>query len=310
MNTGLRTEAASPQRRQRQRQLQLWFYLGVPLLIGFFLGWIQVGRTAEWPRYVSLLYWMGVSFGSLFLLELLTPPFASVLRPRGVPLWITLIIAQVVIGWLAILPVMRFFTEFVQSFLPIALAHPLQDGSLATVLQKLPTNIMTWVGINLLFFYGLGMERFGYQPPARHFPALPEGTDSDSDPDPAGFAPAPTAPDFDVGEPDVPATDSPRPVFMTRMRDARLGQLLALQADGHYLHVHTDAGCDMILYRFSDALTELPDSEGMRVHRSWWVAERAVDSKEKGEKLTLVNGVTVPVSRSYRVRVRERGWLS
>jgi DNA-binding LytR/AlgR family response regulator len=94
------------------------------------------------------------------------------------------------------------------------------------------------------------------------------------------------------------------------VRDERRGQLLALQADGHYLNVHTDAGCDMILYRFSDALNELSDSEGMRVHRSWWVAERAVERMENGEKLVLVNGITLPVSRSYRVQVRERGWLS
>ncbi len=297
MNSALGTELASAGRRQRQ--LQLWFYVGVPLLIGFFLGWTQVGRAAEWPKYVSLLYWMGVSFGSLFFLELLTPPFAGILRPRGVPLWITLIIAQVIIGWLAILPVMRFFTESVQSLLPLALAHPLQDGSLSSVLQKLPTNIVTWVGINLLFFYGLGMERFGYKPPARPSPTFPGSID-----------PATTEAQSEAGRSGQAATEVSPPAFLSRVRDERRGALLALQADGHYLHVHTDAGCDMILYRFSDALGELPDAEGMRVHRSWWVAERAVDGGEKGEKLILVNGVTVPVSRSYRVQVRERGWLS
>lgn len=293
---------------KRRRQLQLWFYLGCPLIIGFFLGWTQVGRAADWPRHFSLLYWMGVTFGSLFLLELLTPPFANLLRPRGVPLWITLIVAQIIIGWLAILPVMRLYTEWVQAFLPSALAGPLQDGSLSNVLQKLPTNIISWVGINLLFFYVLGLDRFGYFPPDRHAPA-PFGQ---ADPDPGSIPTAQeaTAAGTIPGDADTPAmADAPPPAFLSRLREDRHGGLLALQAEGHYLRVYTDAGSDLILYRLSDALAELCDSEGMRVHRSWWVAERAVEGEEKGEKLVLVNGMKVPVSRSYRMQARDRGWL-
>lgn len=168
-----------------------------------------------------------------------------------------------IIGWLAILPVMRLYTEWVQSFLPAALAGPLQDGSLPSVLQKLPTNIISWVGINLMFFYVLGLDRFGYFPPGRHAPA-PFGQ---ADPDPGSIPTAQeaTAAGTIPGDADTPA--------------------------------------------MADALAELCDSEGMRVHRSWWVAERAVEGEEKGEKLVLVNGMKVPVSRSYRMQARDRGWL-
>lgn len=286
----------------RQRRLQLWFYIGVPLIIGFFLGWTQVGRSAEWPKHFSLLYWLGVSFGSLLFLELLTPPLASVLRPRGVPLWITLVVAQVFIGWVAILPVMRLYTEWVQSFLPLLLAGPLQDGSFSTLLQKLPTNIICWVSTNLLFFYAFGMARFGYQPPGRRS----EGAAS------IDVEESSTAEVIDP-TPDInsPVADAAQAMiaFLTRVRPDRNGTLLAIQADGHYLHVHTDVGSDLILYRFGDALNELKSLEGMQVHRSWWVAERAVERQEQGEKLILGNGLEVPVSRSYRVQARERGWL-
>src|SRR6056297_1863639 len=231
-------QAAMPEKRRRQ--LQLWFYLGVPLIIGFFLGWTQVGRAADWPRHFSLLYWMGVTFGSLLLLELLTPPFANLLRPRGVPLWITLIVAQVIIGWLAILPVMRLYTEWVQSFLPLALAGPLQDGSLPSVLQKLPTNIISWVGINLLFFYVLGLDRFGYLPPGRPAPTVPVPPD----PVPASIPAVRerTASAGGPGDAETPAkANAPPPAFLSRLRDDRRGELLALQAEGHYLRVYTDA---------------------------------------------------------------------
>ncbi|MFN2288777.1 MAG: LytTR family DNA-binding domain-containing protein, partial [Chromatocurvus sp.] len=289
MTTNLRTAVAAPDKRRRE--LQLWFYIGVPLLIGFFLGWTQVGRAAEWPKHFSLLYWLGVSFGSLFFLELLTPPFAHLLRPRGVPLWITLIIAQIAIGWLAILPVIRLYTEWVQSFLPVALAVPLQDGSLGSVLQKLPTNIISWVSINLLFFHWLGLDRFGYQPPGSQVTVAlaPSSPAPEVEmPEPQSQAPAAEA---DAGDSDVSREADPPLAFLTRVREDRRGALLALQAEGHYLRVYTDAGSDLVLYRLSDALGELCDHDGMRVHRSWWVADRAVAVANNDGKLTLVNGM-------------------
>lgn len=85
-----------------------------------------MGGVAE-ALFVALLD--GGQLWQPVFLELLTPPFARILHPRRAPLWITLISAQIVIGWLAILPAMRQFTECVQSFLPIALAGPLQDAA-------------------------------------------------------------------------------------------------------------------------------------------------------------------------------------
>jgi hypothetical protein len=84
---------------------------------------------------------------------------------------------------------------------------------------------------------------------------------------------------------------------------------LALKADGHYLHVHTDAGCDLVIYRLSDAIRELPLESGAQVHRSWWVAARALGPARHRDHLSLVNGLEVPVSRSFRLAARQRGWL-
>jgi DNA-binding LytR/AlgR family response regulator len=102
----------------------------------------------------------------------------------------------------------------------------------------------------------------------------------------------------------------PRLALMERVRAERRGALLALKAEGHYLQVHTDAGSDLILYRLSDALLEVGAEDGAQVHRSWWVAARALSGQRHRDRLILVNGIEVPVSRSFCVGARQRGWLS
>lgn len=91
----------------------------------------------------------------------------------------------------------------------------------------------------------------------------------------------------------------------------RGGRLLAVQAEDHYLRVHTDQGSDLILMRLSDALGELEGLEGAQTHRSWWVAKDAVRGASRGDgraTLTLAGGLTAPVSRRFARALRETGW--
>ena len=85
----------------------------------------------------------------------------------------------------------------------------------------------------------------------------------------------------------------------------------AVQAEDHYLRIHTDQGSDLILMRLSDALAELEGLEGAQTHRSWWVARDAVRDDARGDgraTLTLDNGLTAPVSRRYARALRAAGW--
>lgn len=85
----------------------------------------------------------------------------------------------------------------------------------------------------------------------------------------------------------------------------------AVQAEDHYLRIHTDRGSGLILMRLSDALEELEGLEGSQTHRSWWVAKDAVRDVARGDgraTLTLDGGVTAPVSRRYARALREAGW--
>ncbi len=106
---------------------------------------------------------------------------------------------------------------------------------------------------------------------------------------------------------------APPPRFLARLPQ-RLADadLWAVEAQDHYLRVHTSRGEDLILMRLADALVELDGLEGARTHRSWWVGRNAVIDVERGDgraTLTLQGGLTAPVSRAYAKALREAGWF-
>lgn len=85
----------------------------------------------------------------------------------------------------------------------------------------------------------------------------------------------------------------------------------AVQAEDHYLRIHTERGSDLILMRMTDALAELEGLEGAQTHRSWWVARDAVRGVRRGDgraTLTLEGGLEAPVSRQYARALRAAGW--
>lgn len=93
-----------------------------------------------------------------------------------------------------------------------------------------------------------------------------------------------------------------------KLRGARL---IAVEAEDHYLRLHTDRGSDLILMRLSDAVAELEGLEGAQVHRSWWAAREAVRDVSRGDGravLTLEGDLKVPVSRIHARRLRAEGW--
>jgi hypothetical protein len=100
--------------------------------------------------------------------------------------------------------------------------------------------------------------------------------------------------------------------FLSRL-PGRLGQdLLCLTMEDHYVRAHTALGSDLVLIPLKQALTELADLEGLKVHRSAWVARSAVQEtvqRDRSVALRLKNGLLVPVSRTSVARLKEAGWL-
>jgi len=99
--------------------------------------------------------------------------------------------------------------------------------------------------------------------------------------------------------------------FLARLAPENRGQIVSLQAQGHYIEVVTASGRELLLMRLKDAILELDDTIGRQVHRSWWVAKAAVRSvKREGGKsrLTLQDGRVVPVSQLNVAEVK--AWLA
>lgn len=135
-----------------------------------------------------------------------------------------------------------------------------------------------------LIFYGI--ERL--QPPAAH----PAAASS------AGPAPA------EDGTPPAP--------FLARLPPGWDGELAALEMEDHYVRAHRPGASALILMRMRDAEAELGAVDGMRVHRSWWVARSAVEGVARDGRrlrLRLRGGIEAPVARDRVAALKAAGWL-
>jgi DNA-binding LytR/AlgR family response regulator len=119
-------------------------------------------------------------------------------------------------------------------------------------------------------------------------------------PGPATHAPPPGAP-------------APAIRFAQRLPAKIMGGVIwAVEAEDHYLRIHTSKGADLILMRLADAIVELEGLEGAQVHRSWWVARDGVaETRREGARVTLVlkDGAEAPVSRPNVRALRDAGWF-
>ena len=106
-----------------------------------------------------------------------------------------------------------------------------------------------------------------------------------------------------------PAMKNSSPAFFRRL-PAHLGKnILSLEAQDHYVNVTTDKGSALVLIRLADAIAELEGLEGLRIHRSHWVAENAITktSRKNGKlQVELSNGTALPVSRTYAKNLKDK----
>lgn len=178
--------------------------------------------------------------------------------------------------------------------------HPWLYGVTTVILIALPFTGVVWFVSEMLFSRGLRLEALPrYLPPVLIVTA------------------AMTALNFLVQrrpiETHAASTGAPAARFLDRLpAKLRGAELHAVEAEDHYLRLHTARGQDLILMRLSDAIAELEGIEGAQTHRSWWVARAAVEGARRGDgraTLQLKGGVEAPVSRAYAKALREAGWF-
>ncbi len=114
----------------------------------------------------------------------------------------------------------------------------------------------------------------------------------------------------------VPEMEHPdrRPIVghLSRRPDGLSGIIKYMRMEDHYLRVFTDDGDGMTLHRMSDAIRDLAETDGMQVHKSWWVSEAAVKEirQENRKRIILTrDGTEVPVGRSFETRLKDAGWI-
>lgn len=162
-----------------------------------------------------------------------------------------------------------------------------------------------WLAVLVIALVLTAINRLASLPDAADAPKSPPEPDLAAAAEPAP-APGPEPESKPGALPEMPELIAEK--LPVRLRQARL---IAIEAEDHYLRVHTDAGSDLVLMRMTDACALLPEAAGARVHRSWWAARGAVGRLARREgkaELTLQTGLTVPVSRAMQAILREQGW--
>jgi hypothetical protein len=91
------------------------------------------------------------------------------------------------------------------------------------------------------------------------------------------------------------------------------GAVLYLRMEDHYVRIRTEHGSRLEMGPLARVTAGLGGLEGLRTHRSWWVARRAITGVEvdgRNLRLRLIDGETAPVSRASVARLRAAGWLA
>ncbi|MEO8530825.1 MAG: LytTR family DNA-binding domain-containing protein [Deltaproteobacteria bacterium] len=95
--------------------------------------------------------------------------------------------------------------------------------------------------------------------------------------------------------------------FLDRVKRDIGRDLVSLTSQDHYIEVVTGQGRDLVLGRFSDVVAQLADWDGAQIHRSHWMARRAVAGVERQGARAVVrlsDGRILPVSRTYAEAVK------
>lgn len=173
-------------------------------------------------------------------------------------------------------------------------------GLVSSLMMFAPMGLVVWTGVNLALPSGQG-------PAAREIPSYLAGSAVTT-----GFFCFLAAWIRRSGG-NAASVQPRRPAFLDRVPlKLRGADIWAVEAEDHYLRLHTSKGQDLILLRLADAVAELDGIEGAQVHRSWWVAREAIADARRGDgraTIVLKDGSQVPVSRTYAGPLRERGWI-
>lgn len=265
----------------RQFSIPQWMVdLGLMVVVGILFGFWGLFGTDRAPLAVSLVYWMAVMpAGGVCVLA------SEWVLKRVLPVDWPRFAAILGTAALAALP---------QTFLVLLADNLIMNGDFLTAPSAavMISIIIRLYGAVFIVMMGmvplLRLVRAQARPAIEPIPPVKPG-------------PADTLAPFD------------RPPLMERLPNGlKSARLIALEAEDHYVRVHTDAGSELTLLRLVDGIRETAPIDGFRTHRSWWVARDAIQSaqfKRGSGSVTVTGGREIPVSRSFAPQLREAGIL-
>lgn len=103
------------------------------------------------------------------------------------------------------------------------------------------------------------------------------------------------------------ADPKPEPTWLDQLPGHLGRDLILLHAQDHYVSAETELGQTLIRTTLHDAAHDLGEY-GVRLHRSWWVARRAIQAyryRDGAPVVVLKDGRELPIGRTYRRSVKE-----
>lgn len=284
------------------------FYLLAPLLSALPLGWYGAGIAAQFPFIASMLLWISICMVSWWLSDVasrwcsklapgLAPPVVCLTAGYAVNLLLSSVYNPALLWWMVEAGIVTR-TDTIDAY--FAVNRNLLDIEYLRLLTVAGVpGLFVWLAGNYIFELITGVPRV--RTTSRSSTAVSSA--SSAAVPPGMVAPNLAAP-LSVIDSSIVASTTPR-FFqrMTRIADITPDELLAVEAEDHYIQVHTVRGKELIYYRFGDALDELTPLDGLRIHRSAWISKKAVDRVEidgRNMQVVLSSGARFRVSLSNR----------
>lgn len=268
--------------RVSTRTLMVILYLAIPTLLAVISG----VRSPAGSILGSVILWVSQNVPMWLMLAAGSQVWYEILRPWRAPKIVILLLgaatgAAFSYGYQQ-LTMTAEVALLLNGAVNYTLPPPSLDWTFAGVFVRfaLPS-LLLWLSVN--YFYDLVLDIPRYRYPAE--PPVEAEADADHI--------APSGP------------------FWSRLPPELGRDILALRAQEHYVAVTTTQGSALVLCRFGDALREVDDLDGLCVHRSHWIARRAVAEKvpeRGGYQLTLVDGGVARVAQSRKLMFDQ--WLA
>lgn len=260
------------------------YYFGVPLVLAALFSMQRSGPGMYLDGSASLLFWLLASFFFWITNDIGTRGVSALLRPVRGPFWLTLVLGSLV-GLVLNIPAQEWRFRLFFSLQEIAAMRVPLPGITpeyaVLVVRGWIIGALIWGATNYFMLRFLRLPRYGYEP-ATNAAGIP------------GSAPPARA-----------SADAPLQVLGVDTHD-----IIALQAQEHYVNVCGRQGNRLVHHRFRDALELVRPVPGCQVHRSYWVASSAMAALTRegtSYRLHLTNGMKVPVGRTYLLDLKRLG---